>query len=50
MTWNFALIRALALAALVLAALQWMQAHEFERLEARIWWAEFRHSVWGGAQ
>jgi hypothetical protein len=48
MTRHFGMIRALALAALVLVLLQWAQARQFERLEARIWWAELRAEIWEG--
>lgn len=50
MTGHWGLFRALALAALVLVALQLLQARQFERLEARIWWAEMRQSIFRGAE
>lgn len=50
MSAHWGLIRALGLAALVLIALQWAQARHFERLEARIWWAELRQSIFKGAE
>jgi hypothetical protein len=47
MTRHFGFLRALLLAALVLAALQWAQAHRFQDLEARIWWFDLRQTLFG---
>jgi len=44
--WSF--LRALFLAAVILAALQTLQSGHFQQLEARIWWAELRAQIWEG--